>query len=204
MTHYVRSTLLQQYLPLLASGKVRDVYTLNQSELLLVTTDRISGVHSCHFYACHMLIEGSAFDVVMKNPFTQRGAVLNQMSAFWFEKLQEILRKSEPTCGSHFKHLGIPDELRQRLRTDHHEDLLAWLESRSMVVKKLTMVPIESIVRGYVTGSAWASYQKDGTILGRKTSTGLVESQKLEKALWTPSTKAPVGERDESITPEEG
>ncbi|KAL9126115.1 MAG: hypothetical protein Q9217_004789 [Psora testacea] len=174
----VAHTNLAEHLPLVASGKVREVYELSMSTLLFVATDRIS-----------------AYDVVMKNTVDQKGAILTQLSEFWFN----ILQTEIPTLQTHFISSGLPSDLKQRLPSD----LAIRLEPRSMVVKKLKVMPIESIVRGYITGSAWSSYRRDGTVCGLALPPGLKESQKLDQAIWTPSTKAGVGSKDENITPEE-
>ncbi|KAL9637467.1 MAG: hypothetical protein Q9164_002166 [Protoblastenia rupestris] len=177
----VVQTNLGEHLPLVASGKVREVYDLGSSTLLFVATDRISGK--------------STYDVIMKNVVDQKGAILTQLSEFWFNMLQSKLE----TLQTHFISSGLPPDLRQSLPSD----LATKLGPRSMVVKRLKVLPIESIVRGYITGSAWCSYQKDGTVCGISLPSGLKESQRLEQSLWTPSTKAEVGGKDENISPEE-
>ncbi|KAL9104461.1 MAG: hypothetical protein Q9163_000613 [Psora crenata] len=174
----VARTHLGEHLPLIASGKVRELYELSKSTLLFVATDRIS-----------------AYDVVMENTVDQKGAILTQLSVFWFK----ILPSKIPELQTHFISAGLPSALKQRLPSA----LVTQLEPRSMVVKKLEVVPIESIVRGYVTGSAWSSYQKDGSVCGIPLQPGLRESQRLDQPLWTPSTKAEVGGKDENISPEE-
>ncbi|MDI1487824.1 MAG: Bifunctional purine biosynthetic protein ade1 [Ramalina farinacea] len=171
----VTSTTLGDYLPLVATGKVREIYELDDHKLLFVTTDRIS-----------------AFDVIMDNSIDQKGAILTHLSEFWFK----LMQKKIPSLPTHFLSTGIPSDLKQRLPSD----LGAQLDSRSMVVKRLKVLPIESIVRGYITGSAWTSYQKDGTFVGISLPAGLQESQKFDKPIWTPSTKAEVGGKDENIT----
>ena len=126
----------------------------------------------------------------------QKGAILTQLSEFWFNLLQSRI----PGLRTHFISLGIPPTLQERLPPDLAKEL-RW---RSMVVKRLKVFPIESIVRGYITGSAWNSYQTDGTVCGINLPAGLKESEKLERPLWTPSTKADLGSKDENISPEEG
>ena len=126
----------------------------------------------------------------------QKGAILTQLSEFWFKLLQSRIHGLR----THFISLGIPPTLQERLSPD----LAKQLRWRSMVVKRLKVFPIESIVRGYITGSAWISYQNDGTVCGIKLPAGLKESEKLERPLWTPSTKADLGSKDENISPEEG
>ena len=126
----------------------------------------------------------------------QKGAILTQLSEFWFNLLQSRI----PGLRTHFISLGIPPTLQKRLPPD----LVRPLRLRSMAVKRLKVFPIESIVRGYIAGSAWASYQNDGTVCGIKLPAGLKESEKLQRPLWTPSTKADFGGKDENISPEEG
>ena len=132
----------------------------------------------------------------MKNAVDQKGAILTQLSEFWFKTLQERI----PVLRTHLLDMGLPSELRQSLPSD----LVKSLEPRCMVVKKLKVLPIESIVRGYLTGSAWTSYQKSGAFCGVALPPGLKESQKFERPLWTPSTKAGVGGKDENISPQQG
>ena len=126
----------------------------------------------------------------------QKGAILTQLSEFWFNLLQSRI----PGLRTHFISLGIPPTLQKRLRPD----LVKQLGWRSMAVKRLKVFPIESIVRGYIAGSAWISYQNDGTVCGITLPAGLKESEKLQRPLWTPSTKADLGSKDENISPEEG
>ena len=132
----------------------------------------------------------------MRNGVGQKGAILTQISEFWFKMLQSEI----PTLRTHFISSGVPSNIKGCLPFD----LANQLEYRSMVVKKLKVLPIESIVRGYITGSAWSSYQKDCMVCGIRLPPGLKESQKLEQPLWTPSTKAEVGGKDENINREEG
>lgn len=150
-------------------GKVRDVYDLGDS-LLIISTDRIS-----------------AFDVILPNGIPQKGFVLNQLSRFWFEKTSDI----------------IPNHL---ISTDVNQfpDICSpyreLLEGRSMLVKKASPLPVECIVRGYLSGSGWKEYQKTGTVCNILLPPGLSESSRLEEPLFTPSTKAEIGEHDENIT----
>ncbi|KAL7268637.1 Bifunctional purine biosynthetic protein ade1 [Rhizina undulata] len=166
-------TNLDNTIPLLARGKVRDVYSLSSNTLLFVATDRIS-----------------AYDVILKNGIPDKGRLLTALSVFWFQYLESI-------CPNHFITASL-DFLPSTL-TPYH----AQLASRSMVVKKLKVFPVEAIVRGYITGSAWKEYQKSGTVHGIKVPEGMKESQKFEKPLFTPSTKAEQGEHDENIHPDE-
>lgn len=166
-------------LSLLASGKVRDVYELPDSDnLLFVATDRVS-----------------CFDVVLSNGIPSKGSILTSLSEFWFQ----LLSTKIPTLQTHFISLGLPAFLQLEIPPS----LKPQLQRRSMVVRRLEVLKIESIVRGYITGSAWSSYRKDGTVCGIRLRDGLMESERLEKPLWTPSTKAAAGEKDENISPEE-
>ena len=118
------------------------------------------------------------------------------MSAFWFEYFKWQL----PDLRTHLVKVGLPDLVSDIVSKD---DLLEY-GPRSMVVQRCDVIPIESIVRGYITGSAWSSYCKDGTVHGIKLPEGLQESQELDKPMWTPSTKAKKGAQDENISPAEG
>jgi phosphoribosylaminoimidazole-succinocarboxamide synthase len=141
--------------------------------LLLVTTDRLS-----------------AFDVILPDPIPQKGRVLNQMSIFWFEQTKDL-------CPNHLLASQIKDfpaELRQ---------FAGQLEGRSLIVKKCQPLPIEAIVRGYLSGSGWKDYQRYGEISGHKLPAGLKESQRLPQPIFTPSTKAAVGQHDENISVEQ-
>ena len=137
-----------------------------------------------------------AFDVVMPDAVDQKGSILTQLSDFWFRMLPSEI----PELSTHWISTGLPMALERRL--DPH--LASQLRGRSMVVRKLKVLPIESIVRGYLTGSAWASYQQNSAFCGIKLPAGLKESQKLAQPLWTPSTKAEQGGKDENISPQEG
>ena len=158
-------------LPLKGKGKVRDIYDLGDS-LLIVATDRIS-----------------AFDVVLPNGIPGKGAVLTQLSAFWFHWLSEY----EDILWNHFITADVADFPPSCHR---HRSIL---EGRSMLVRKATPFPVECIVRGYLSGSGWADYQRSGAICGQTLPKGLVESQKLPAPLFTPSTKAEGGAHDMNI-----
>lgn len=132
----------------------------------------------------------------MKNGIDQKGAILTQLSGFWFT----LLRDRIPNLSTHYISLGVPSSVQQRVPAN----LISQLQRRTMVVKRLKVLPIESIVRGYITGSAWSSYQKDGTVCGIQLRGGLKESEQLEEPLWTPSTKAEIGGSDENISPAKG
>ncbi|TBU37927.1 SAICAR synthetase [Dichomitus squalens] len=160
-------------LPLVSKGKVRDIYATSDPNLLLfVASDRIS-----------------AYDVILRNGVPDKGKVLTKISLFWFEKLKHVI----PT---HFVTADIdamPVEVRK------YKDVI---EGRAILVKKAKVIPLEAIVRGYITGSGWAEYKKSGTVHGIPLPAGLMESQKLPEPLFTPSTKAEQGEHDENISPE--
>ena len=146
-------------LPLIASGKVREIYDLG-GELLLVASDRIS-----------------TYDAVHPTPIPDKGAVLTGLSTFWFEQTAGIV-------AGHLRSVaeGIPDEVR----------------GRAMIVKQLRMLPVECIVRGYLSGSGWKDYQQTGRVSGIELPPGLRESDRLPEPIFTPSTKADVG-HDEAI-----
>jgi phosphoribosylaminoimidazole-succinocarboxamide synthase len=155
-------------LNLISRGKVRDIYTV-ENYLLIVTTDRIS-----------------AFDVIMSNPIPGKGVILNQMSAFWFEKMKDIIENHMVSIHP----AEYPEEC-----SPHSKDL----EGRSMLVKKATPLLVECVVRGYLSGSAWKDYQNSKTVSGIKLPDGMNESSKLPEPIFTPSTKAPEGEHDAPI-----
>ena len=141
--------------------------------LLMVTTDRIS-----------------AFDVVLPDIIPDKGKVLNQISVFWFKQMESIVKNHIITTDVN----EYPKEYRQYANA---------LDKRSMLVKKAEPLSIECIVRGYITGSGWKSYQKEGHVCGIKLPEGLKESDKLAEPLFTPSTKAEVGDHDINISFEE-
>jgi phosphoribosylaminoimidazole-succinocarboxamide synthase len=151
---------------------VREVYEVDAETLLLMASDRVS-----------------AFDVVLHEPVPHKGAVLTQLSAFWFERLASVM-------SSHFLTANA-DEIVARIPAlaDHH----AALAGRAMLVRRTTPVPFECVVRGYITGSAWAEYRKGGTLAGEPLPNGLVESARLEPPIFSPATKAEVG-HDENVT----
>lgn len=127
----------------------------------------------------------SAFDVILKNKVTKKGTVLTQMSKFWFDYTKDIV----PNHMISVDNKDMPEFFQQ-------EQFIG----NSMLVKKLEMLPIECIVRGYITGSGWASYQKDGTVCGIQLPQGLQECDKLSEPIYTPSTKAEIGDHDENIS----
>ena len=157
---------MKEYKPF-KEGKVREVYDVDDS-LIIVATDRIS-----------------AFDVILKNKVTDKGAILTQMSKFWFDFTKDVV-------SNHMISVDVKD-----MPEFFQKDEFA---GNSMMCKKLEMLPIECIVRGYITGSGWASYQENGTVCGITLPEGLVESDKLPEPIYTPSTKAEIGDHDENIS----
>ncbi len=127
----------------------------------------------------------SCFDVILHNMVDKKGVVLTQMSKFWFDLTRDIVPNHVVSTDT----ADMPEFFRQPK-----------FEGRSMMVKKLTMLPVECVVRGYITGSGWASYQKDGTVCGIELPKGLKESEKLPEPIYTPSTKAEIGDHDENIS----
>ncbi|EEU41030.1 uncharacterized protein NECHADRAFT_66694 [Fusarium vanettenii 77-13-4] len=159
----------------IASGKVRDLFKLPDADtLLFVASDRVS-----------------AFDVVMKNGIPDKGKILNIISAHWFKVLTERI----PDLRTHFITLDVPAGVTT-------EEAKA-IKDRSMQVRRLQVVKLESIVRGYLTGSAFKEYKKSGTVHGITVEPGMEEAQKFKQPLWTPSTKADAGEHDENIHPDD-
>jgi phosphoribosylaminoimidazole-succinocarboxamide synthase len=154
-------------LPHVASGKVRDIYELDDKHLLFVTSDRMS-----------------AFDVVMAEPIPDKGRVLTGVTAFWLDQLSDV-------APNHLVSLDVPVSA----GGDEADDL----PGRVMVVRKAEMLPIECIVRGYLSGSAWAEYQKSQSMHGTPLPAGLRQSEQLPEPVFTPSTKA-AERHDEDIT----
>jgi phosphoribosylaminoimidazole-succinocarboxamide synthase len=147
-------------LPLIASGKVREIYDLDDT-LLIVASDRIS-----------------TYDVVHPNPIPDKGKVLTGLSTFWFERTAEIVANHMISVTD-----GVPAEAR----------------GRGMVVRRLEMLPVEAVVRGYITGSGWKDYQRTGAVCGIPLPEGLRESDRLPEPIFTPATKAELGSHDENI-----
>ncbi len=158
-------------LPLLRSGKVREVYEVDRDTLLLVASDRVS-----------------AFDVVMREPVPHKGAVLTQLSAFWFRRLAHVLP-------SHFISADAAEIAR---RVPALADSREALVGRAMLARRTVPVLFECVVRGYLAGSAWAEYRQSGTLAGEPLPSGLVESDRLEPAIFSPATKAETG-HDENV-----
>lgn len=157
---------IQEFKPI-KEGKVREVYD-NGESLIIVATDRIS-----------------AFDHILKNKITKKGAILTQMSEFWFNFTKDIVP-------NHMLSVDVK-EMPEFFRQER-------FDGNSMMCKKLEMLPIECIVRGYITGSGWESYQENGTVCGITLPEGLKESDKLPEPIYTPSTKAEIGLHDENIS----
>ncbi|KAG9299956.1 hypothetical protein G9A89_009684 [Geosiphon pyriformis] len=158
-------------LQLVARGKVRDLYRIDENTLLFVATDRIS-----------------AFDVIMKNGIPGKGKVLTQISVFWFAYLADIIPNHLITTDF--------DKMPEKVKKYKKQ-----LEHRSLLVKNLQVFKLEAIVRGYITGSAWSEYKQSGTICGIPLPEDLEESQQFPDVLFTPSTKADIGQHDENIHP---
>jgi phosphoribosylaminoimidazole-succinocarboxamide synthase len=163
MTVLVESTLP---LPLLRRGKVREVYAVDPEHLLLVASDRVS-----------------AFDVVMREPIPRKGAVLTQMSSFWFRRLGGV-------APSHFITAATHEILGRLPALGAHR---AEIEGRAMLVRRTEPVPFECVVRGYLSGSAWAEYRDGRTLAGEPLPGGLSESARLDPPLFSPATKAASG-----------
>jgi phosphoribosylaminoimidazole-succinocarboxamide synthase len=169
MSEAVLTTALER-VPKVRTGKVRDVYDLGES-LLIVTTDRIS-----------------AFDVVMPNGIPDKGRVLTQMTLFWLGHFGDLVANHLITAEV--------DEMPTAVRDDPQAELL---RGRSMLVRKAKVAPVECIARGYLVGSGWAEYRRNGSVCGHRLPSGLEQASKLPKPLFTPSTKADEG-HDMNIT----
>ena len=150
------------------SGKVRDLYEIDEQRMLMVASDRLS-----------------AFDVILDDPIPGKGEILTQISNFWFQKLAHIMP-------NHFTGNTVYDVL--------PEDQARALEKRAVVAKKLEPVKVEAIVRGYLAGSGWKDYQQSGSVCGIVLPAGMQEAQQLPEVIFTPSTKAAVGDHDENIS----
>lgn len=150
------------------SGKVRDLYEIDDKRMLMVATDRLS-----------------AFDVILNEPIPEKGKILTAISNFWFDKLTHLVP-------NHFTGDKVEDIVPSAE--------LPLVEGRSVVAKRLKPVAVEAIVRGYIVGSGWKEYQKSGTVCGIQLPEGLKEASKLPQPIFTPSTKAAVGDHDENIS----
>jgi phosphoribosylaminoimidazole-succinocarboxamide synthase len=168
------NTMLASDLPLpkIGRGKVRDIYAVGDDRVLLLTTDRIS-----------------AFDVVMAETIPMKGAVLTQISAFWFNLLEGVVPHHMISADAD----QIIDHVPALQR--HRADILG----RAMLCRRTRVFPIECVIRGYISGSAWKEYSQQGTLAGEKLAPGLTESATLEPAIFSPATKAETG-HDENIT----
>ena len=155
-------------LPLIHRGKVRDIYAVGDDHLLIVTTDRLS-----------------AFDVVLPDPIPGKGAVLTEVSNFWFRQTGRIIK-------NHLSDIPLAEVLPDAVQR-------AEVEGRAIIVKKLKALPVEAIVRGYLIGSGWKDYQRSGGVCGIPLPEGLQLADRLPEAIFTPSTKAAVGDHDENI-----
>ena len=150
------------------SGKVRDLYAIDDKRMLMVATDRLS-----------------AFDVILAEPIPEKGKILTAISNFWFDKLKDLVPNH--FTGDRVEDVVSPAEL-------------PLVEGRAVVAKRLKPVAVEAIVRGYIAGSGWKEYQKSGTVCGIQLPAGLNEAAKLPQPIFTPSTKAAVGDHDENIS----
>jgi phosphoribosylaminoimidazole-succinocarboxamide synthase len=159
-------------LPRIGRGKVRDLYAVGEDRVLLLTTDRIS-----------------AFDVVMAETIPMKGAVLTQISAWWFNELEGVVHH-------HMISADADEIIAEVPALRGHRSSLA---GRAMLCRRTTVFPIECVIRGYLSGSAWKEYAQQGTLAGEKLATGLLESGKLDPPIFSPATKAETG-HDENIT----
>ncbi|MES2758318.1 MAG: phosphoribosylaminoimidazolesuccinocarboxamide synthase [Pseudomonadota bacterium] len=166
MNSLYQSTI--QSLPLLGRGKVRDNYAVGDDKILIVTTDRLS-----------------AFDVVMNEPIPGKGLVLNQMTDFWFDKLEGIVPNH--LTGIDPESVVAPEEADQ-------------VRGRAVVAKRLEPIMVEAVVRGYIIGSGWKDYQATGAVCGITLPAGLVQADKLPEPIFTPAAKADLGHHDENIS----
>ena len=164
------NTPIIQNLDLVAQGKVRDIYAIDQDHILLVTSDRMS-----------------AFDVVLPDPIPNKGEVLTQLSLFWFEQTENIV-------ANHLSNNFMLEDLIQ------NQSEIDYFKKRSMVVKRLHPLPIEAVVRGYLIGSGWKDYQANGSVCGIELADNLQMAAQLPEPIYTPATKAEFGEHDENIT----
>ena len=146
-------------LPLVHAGKVRELYAIDDDRLLMVATDKIS-----------------AFDFVLTSPVPDKGAILTQLSQWWFDQLTDLV-------DNHVLSTDVPAAVR----------------GRAVVCERLTMIPVECVARGYLTGSGWVEYQQSGTVCGAALPPGLVDGARLPEPVFTPATKAALGEHDENV-----
>jgi phosphoribosylaminoimidazole-succinocarboxamide synthase len=164
--------LYQSELPslkLIARGKVRDIYAIDDEHMLIVTTDRLS-----------------AFDVILPDPIPNKGRVLTSISNFWFKKMQHVMP-------NHIADIPLEQVI-------PNAEERAPIEGRAIVVKLLTPLPVEAIVRGYLIGSGWKDYQRTGAVCGIELPKGLQQAEQLPEPIYTPSTKAAVDQHDENVS----
>ena len=154
--------------PLSSSGKVRDIYNIDDKHLLIVTSDRLS-----------------AFDVILPDPIPGKGSILTEVSNFWFKHCRKIIP-------NHLSDLAIEDIIDKKVE-------LEMLKGRAIVVRKLKPLPIEAVIRGYLIGSGWEDYKRTGKVCGVCLPVGLKQAEKLPDPIFTPATKANVGDHDENI-----
>ena len=159
-------------LPRIGRGKVRDIYAVGDDRVLLLTTDRIS-----------------AFDVVMAETIPAKGVVLTQISAWWFRRLEGVVPHHMISADADAIVEQVPD------LKHHRGDILG----RAMLCRRTNVFPVECVIRGYISGSAWKEYAAQGTLAGEKLAAGLTESAKLEPAIFSPASKAETG-HDENIS----
>jgi len=157
-----------QSLDLINRGKVRDIYSVDDEHMLIVASDRLS-----------------AFDVVLPDPIPGKGAVLTELSNFWFARTAKLI-------SNHLSTLRLEDVLSD-------EDERARVAAQAVVVRRLEPLPVEAIVRGYLIGSGWKDYQASGQVSGVQLPQGLRQAERLPNTIFTPSTKADVGDHDENI-----
>lgn len=157
-------------LPLLQQGKVRDVYSVGDDHLLMIATDRLS-----------------AFDVVLPEPLPGKGKILTQVALFWFERMSDLMPNHLSTSLSLTDVLPDPDEYAQA-------------EGRSMLVKRLKPLPVEAVVRGYLIGSGWKDYLQTGSVCGVELPKNMQLAEKIDPPVFTPATKAEVGDHDINIS----
>ncbi len=149
----------QLKLPLLHAGKIRELYAVDDDRLLMVATDKIS-----------------AFDFVLEPTVPDKGAILNQLSLWWFDQLADVV-------DNHVLSTDVPAPVR----------------GRAVICERLEMIPVECVARGYLTGSGWVEYQQSGTVCGIELPAGLVDGSRLPEPIFTPATKAALGEHDENV-----
>lgn len=162
------TTDMISFLPLIHQGKVRDSFLIDDDHMLIIASDRLS-----------------AFDVVLPDPVPGKGALLTQLSNFWFAQTRGII-------DNHLTGIPVGDFIAD-------PQLIAMLQDRAVLVKRLTPVPVEAIVRGYLIGSGWHDYQQTGALCGIDLPAGLQQADKLPEVLFTPSTKAAAGNHDENV-----